>query len=283
MSISRFLVLARPHFLLGGVLLYAIGAVAAGVESIGAYLIGQFAITASQVTAHFVNEFADAEADALVVNRTWFSGGSGVLVDPNADRRIALRAAFVTTGVALAAATVLALDHPVAGSIAAGTLLISWGYSMPPVRLLDTGWGEVATTVVTTVAVPVVGALAQPGPIDSNLVWVIAALFAIHMAMITAFEIPDLETDAIAGKTVLAVRLGLERTRRLLGGFYALGFAVVIAAAVSVETGFAWMLLGTPFAAATLLASGTDRFVVLTMSAITCVGACAIGGLVVLL
>lgn len=283
MSISRFLALARPHFLLGGGLLYAIGAVGAGVGSVSAYLIGQLAITASQVTAHFVNEFADADADALVVNRTWFSGGSGVLVAPDVDRAIALRAAFVTTGVALTAATVLALDHTLAATIAAGTLLISWGYSMPPVRLLDTGWGEAATTVVTTVAVPLVGALAQPGPIDSNLWWVISVLFALHMAMIIAFEIPDLETDLAAGKTVLAVRLGLPRTRSLIGGFYALGFAAAIAAALAVETQFAWMLLGVPFAVATLIASATDRFGVLTMAAISSIGASAIGGVIVLI
>ena len=226
MPISRFIALARTHFLVGGFLLYALGSVAAGVDSLGAYLIGQLAITASQLTAHFVNEFADAEADALVVNRTWFSGGSGVLGDADVDRSIALRAAFVSTAVALAAAAVLAFDRPFAALIAALTLLVSWGYSMPPVRLLDTGWGEAATTVVTTVAVPVVGALAQGGSVDPNLCWVIVALFAIHMAMIVAFEIPDLETDTSAGKTVLAVRLGLTDTRRLIAGFYVVGFGV---------------------------------------------------------
>lgn len=283
MSFSRFLALARPHFLVGGVLLYAIGAVAAGVESVSAYLIGQLAITASQLTAHFVNEFADAEADALVVNRTWFSGGSGVLVDPEADRAVALRSAYVSTAVALAAATVMAFDHPLAATIAAGTLLISWGYSMPPVRLLDTGWGEAATTVVTTVAVPMVGALAQSGSIDPNLWWVITVLFALHMAMIIAFEIPDLETDTRAGKTVLAVRLGLTRTRRLIAGFYTLGFGLVIAAALMIDTALAWMMLGIPFAAVTILTSNTTRFGVLTTAAVAGVGASAIGGLVALI
>lgn len=282
-SISKFIALARPHFLAGGFLLYAIGAFAAGVDSISAYLIGQLAITASQLTAHFVNEFADAEADALVVNRTWFSGGSGVLVDPDADRAIALRAAYVSSAVSLAASAVLALDHPLAASIAAATLLISWGYSMPPVRLLDTGWGEAATTVVTTVGVPLVGALAQAGPIDHNLWWVITVLFALHMAMIVAFEIPDLETDTTAAKTVLAVRLGLPNTRRIIAVFYALGFGTVLAAALIVETDLSWMLLGIPFAVVTIIASSTDRFGVLTTAAVAGVGAAAIGGLVILI
>ena len=50
-----------------------------------------------------------------------------------------------------------------------------------------------------------------------------------------------------------------------------------------IDTALAWMLLGTPFAAATLIAAKTNRFGVLTTAAVAGVGATAIGGLVTLI
>ncbi len=132
-------------------------------------------------------------------------------------------------------------------------------------------------------AVPVTGSLSQTGPINPDLWWVIAVLFALHMAMIIAFEIPDLESDRSAGKTVLAVRLGLSRTRRLITGFYAVGFGVATTGVVAVDGRFIWLLLGVPLAVATMVASRTDRFTVLTTSAVTAFGVSAAGGLIALL
>ena len=75
-SLMAFLRLSRPHFLMGGVLMYAVGVAQGKAIGIATYLLGQAMVSAAQVTAHYVNEYADVEADRLVKNRTMFSGGS---------------------------------------------------------------------------------------------------------------------------------------------------------------------------------------------------------------
>lgn len=45
----------------------------------------------------------------------------------------------------------------------------------------------------------------------------IGDLFSVHMAMVLAFELPDLDADNASGKTVLAVRIGGTTTRCIIG------------------------------------------------------------------
>ncbi len=60
-----FFRLSRPLFLLGGVLLYGLGA--AILDYLGrpidltTYLLGQVAITSIQLMTHFLNEYIDSE------------------------------------------------------------------------------------------------------------------------------------------------------------------------------------------------------------------------------
>ena len=232
-SLGAFVRLSRPHFLLGGVLMYAMGAVSAVPIDVFAFVVGQLMVTAAQITAHYVNEYADVEPDRAVAERTWFSGGSGVLVDGALPDAVALRAAAVSSIVALLAASVLAFSAPIAAALGVVALSVSWAYSMPPIRLLQTGFGEIATSLVVAVVVPLIGAFAQNGSLQAALWWSVAILFFVHMAMMLAFELPDLESDAASGKRVLAVRIGAHTTA---GMITALG---VLAASVALV---AWLL-----------------------------------------
>jgi 1,4-dihydroxy-2-naphthoate octaprenyltransferase len=213
--------------------MYAIGAFGAGVSTAAEYMIGQAMVTAAQLTAHFVNEYADLDVDQHVSNRTLFSGGSGVLARDELAPRVALRAAQTTSIVTVVLSIVVAQISTSAAIVGPVALAVSWIYSMPPVRLLETGWGELATSVVVTVAVPVVGALVQGGQVGRNLFWKMAALFGVHVAMMLAFELPNLESDRAAGKNVIAVRLGLAKTRRLIATLLWIS-ALIIIAAVSI-------------------------------------------------
>lgn len=216
-TILAFIRLSRPHFLLGGVLLFAVGAFSGGKINVTRYVIAQIMVTAAQITAHYVNEYADVEADSFVTNRTFFSGGSGVLTAEVFEPIVARQAALVSSAVAVGAAAVLATNSLPAAVLGLASLAVSWAYSMPPVRLLDTGLGELATTLVVAGAVPLIGSLAQGGSTPASLWWSIAILVPIHFAMMLAFEIPDLETDAAAGKRVLAVRIGQPSTIWFMG------------------------------------------------------------------
>ncbi len=206
--IWQFLKLSRPHFLVGGALLYLLGVDAGNSITVGRYLLGQVLVSSAQITAHYVNEYADLEVDRAVANRTLFSGGSGVLVDGGLDPQVAVRAAWTSSGIALAAAALVAVGHPVTALLGLLALGVSWAYSMPPPRLLGTGWGELATTLVVTGLVPLIGAMITGAHVPAALWWSIAVLAPIHMAMMLVFELPDLQSDRLSGKLVLAARLG---------------------------------------------------------------------------
>lgn len=225
--------LARPHFLLGGALLFALGAMTAGGMSIAGYLIGQAMVSSIQLTAQLVNEYSDAKADAGVRNRTWFSGGSGAIAAGLVERQTALKGAWVTSALAVGAIVAMAFVSRSAAAIGVAALAVAWAYSIEPVRLLDTGFGEMTTTLVVAGCVPLVGALANGGPIHEELWWATAVLIPIHLAMMLGFEIPDLESDRRAGKRVLAVRLGRTSTISLVSILLVAGAGVLAAALVA--------------------------------------------------
>lgn len=266
-----FVRLSRPHFLLGGGLLFALGAVAApALDPIG-YFLGQLMVSAAQITAHYVNEYADLEADRRVVHRTLFSGGSGVLAGGLLRPAVALRAAWVSSAIALVAALALVGRSPAAAVLGVVALAISWSYSMPPVRLLGTGWGETATSLLVAGAVPLVGSLAQGATRSTALWWAISILVPIHLAMMLLFELPDLGSDAGSGKRVLAVRLGRRRTRRLIDLLFVLaGVLAVTAGALGgiPAAAAAGALVGAPTALVARKATARGRSSLSTVAAV---------------
>ena len=280
-----FIKLSRPHFLIGGVLMFALGAAAAGqVDPLG-YALGQLMVVAAQVTAHYVNEYADVEPDRAVTRRTLFSGGSGVLVGGQLRPVVAIRAARVASALAIGAAIALMFVNVTAALLGLAALMISWSYSLPPLRLLGSGFGELAASGVVAGLVPLIGAFSQGGAITGRLTWSIGVVFLLHLAMMLAFELPDLETDAVAGKRVLAVRMGRTRTRALI--------ALLVLAAAILLTGWSStyagsgsagvaLLAGLPAAALMLVAMLRDRAALLTGAAVATLVLTAAGLLSVL-
>jgi 1,4-dihydroxy-2-naphthoate polyprenyltransferase len=214
--VRAFIRLSRPLFLLGGVVLLAVGVLDDGSIQVGRWVTAQAMVTLVQLTAHYVNEYADIEADSLVENRTIFSGGSGVLSSGILDPQVAWRAALCTSALAMVPIVILAFDAPQAALLGVVALAVSWTYSMPPLRLLATGFGELFTSITVAGMVPLVGALAMGSGPSPSLWTAMAALVAAHMAMMLIFELPDLDTDRNAGKTVLAVRVGRVATERVV-------------------------------------------------------------------
>ncbi len=269
-SLWAFIKLSRPHFLIGGVLMFALGAAAAGRVDPFAYALGQLMVTAAQVTAHYVNEYADIEPDRAVARRTLFSGGSGVLVGGGLRPAVALRAARVASVVAVGTAGALMFVNIVAALLGLAALAISWSYSMPPLRLLGSGLGELAASAVVAGLVPLIGALSQGGTITGRLLWSIVIVFVLHFAMMLAFELPDLETDAAAGKRVLAVRIGRTRTRALISLLVLGAGGLLIARSSSSSAGREWVAVvaGFPAAALMLAAMMRDRAGLLTGAAV---------------
>lgn len=276
--------LARPHFLLGGALLFALGALSTGSLDAGGYAIGQAMVTAAQLTAHLVNEFADAPADSLVRNRTWFSGGSGAIADGSVSRRTALVAAVITSVAALGLIALMFSRNPPTAMIGIVALAVAWLYSVEPVRLLSTGFGETVTTLVVAMGVPIVGALANGGAASDGLRWAIVTLVPIHLAMMLCFELPDIESDRDAGKRVLAVRLGRRSTETLVAALFGLGglvLAVGIVLGPLPRRALVSLAAATPVAVS-FWAMRHDRWTALTLGAVAALVVASAGLLVAL-
>ena len=237
-----FAILTRPLFLFGGALLYALGAAIAA--DAGApidwshYLLGQLIVTGVQLATHYANEYFDCEADRLIgANRTLFSGGSGVLPSGSIPPKAALDAARVCALIAAVAILAAALFQPAIGVIGALALLGGWFYSAPPVRLVASGFGELATALIVAFLAPLSGVVMQRGPIDARLVAITLPLALLQMAMLIVVELPDLDADARAGKRTLAVRAGRARAALLHSALLIAAFTATWIAAASGSIG----------------------------------------------
>jgi 1,4-dihydroxy-2-naphthoate polyprenyltransferase len=237
-KLIAFLRLSRPLFLLGGVLLYALGALIARYQGaaidLGLYWRGQLSVTALQLMTHYLNEYWDVEADCLNHNRTLFSGGSGVLVRDELPRKTAFTAAVVCLAVATVMAIRLIFTYAVPPSVWVILLLGFMGayfYSSPPLTLSSSGYGELTTSIVVAGLVPALSHVVQARQLSFLVLLATAPLVMLHLAMLLAFEFPDFLSDEAAGKQTLLVRLGRRTGARLHNALIFLALSLAGAAA----------------------------------------------------
>ena len=248
-ALRLFIRLSRPTFLIGPVLTYALGL---GIARYLGHLLhtdlallGLLWVSAMQLSTHYLNEYFDTEADNRNQHRTWFSGGSGVLGDAEDQlpRYVALLAAASTlTLVALATfglGRLGALDPTVAAILLIG-FLGAFFYSVPPLNLAASGFGELITAALVANLVPALAFTLQVGELHRLLAMATFPLTGLHLAGILAFEFPDYATDLKFEKRTLLVRLGwqpamlahnllLLASYAVLGASYAFGLPAAIA------------------------------------------------------
>lgn len=217
-QIRLIILLSRPVFLLGGVLIYALGAGIA--RYLGApidwelYFLGQAYVTTMQLSAQYLNEYFDAPADQDNPNRTPFSGGSGAVGEGKLSQETVMWAALTALTI-LASLTVVMLNvtslSPLLVTIVGLAFLGSFFYSAPPVKLANSGYGELTTSVLVANLVPVFAFVLQYGELHRLLVMSTFPLTALHLAMMIVFEFPDYLNDIKYEKYTLLVRVGWER------------------------------------------------------------------------
>ena len=227
-----FVKLGRPQFLVGGFVLYGLGAAVAVAGGAAfdrwRYLLGQLVVTATQLMTHYANDYFDLEADRANRTPTRWSGGSRILPDGALPPAVALGAARVLMLLAAAAAVVLARHAgttPLA--LAAAMIGLAWGYSAPPLRLCARGLGELTTALVVTGLVPVFGYDLQAGEIAAPIFFAAALPCALQFAMLLAIEFPDAAGDAATGKRTLVVRMGALPAARLYAAITLLAFGAL--------------------------------------------------------
>lgn len=216
------LVLGRPHFLIGGLLLHCLGAAVAVYSGaplhLPALLWGQLAVTSIQFATAYSNDYFDLEADRANPNRSYWSGGSGVLPAGRLHPRVALWAAVALSLVAVVAMLGISLRvrfDPLLLGMMALALAISWGYSAPPVRLHSRGLGEVTGALLVPGLTPVFGFYLQTGRVTALPLLAAAPLACFGLTMLMSVAFPDRRSDEAVGKRTLVVRLGEAGAARL--------------------------------------------------------------------
>jgi 1,4-dihydroxy-2-naphthoate octaprenyltransferase len=217
-TLWAFCKLGRPVFLLGGFVLYGVGAAWArhwrGTLDGATYVWGQATITAAQLMTHYANDYFDLEADRANVTPTRWSGGSRVLVQsalpPGAALGAALGFGLLALGLGLGAVT----RAPAPATNLAELLAIlglAWAYSAPPARLVARGAGELATALVVTVLTPLWGFHLQRSGADGAFLLTLFVLALLQITMLFAINFPDAAGDRSSGKRTLVVLLGTTR------------------------------------------------------------------------
>jgi 1,4-dihydroxy-2-naphthoate octaprenyltransferase len=246
LPIAAFIRLSRLKFLAGGFATGALGTAVAAYEGSRidwrAFALAQATISLYHLMTHYANDYFDRESDALT-RRTRFSGGSGALIDGSLAPRVALVAAWVCLALGVAGTLGLMLAGlETAAAFAAVIGPLAWFYSSPPLRLLGRGLGELDTTLVVCVLVPLCTYAAQRGAPDGLVIASTLAPAAAMFAMMIAVEVPDADADGATAKRNLVVRLGRDRALPLVAAATALllaGFAFALAAGAPRTLGIA--------------------------------------------
>lgn len=168
--------------------------------------------------ANLINDFYDEEADRLNQQPSLFNGGSRVLLNNLLSAAQMKKAALLCYTLGTVCAFVLALTGGGIGVLlfALAGLGCGYFYSAPPLRLVATGLGELSVGLAFGPFLVIGTAAALAGRFLPTAFFVSLPVGVLITAVILINELPDLESDRQVGKRTLVVRLGRERSIRLL-------------------------------------------------------------------
>ena len=225
----KLLGVARPRFLLTGMVLFLFGAAWAvllgGTFSASRMLLGYLIVLPAHLSVSFSNDYFDVAVDSFG-SPSPFTGGSGVLVHHPELREPARRIALglIVCSMVLGILFMIRYAYPprFLGFVLLGNL-VGWFYSAPPLRLAYRGLGELTTALTAGVLVPGMGYLVMGGNADGDALLFVIPLLLFGLAFILTVEIPDLEMDRLGNKRTWVARKGRAF------GFIAAGISLLAA------------------------------------------------------
>ncbi|MEZ5649697.1 MAG: prenyltransferase [Burkholderiaceae bacterium] len=215
--------MTRPGFLSITVVACLLGFASAAPTACAVSLPMMLAITALAVLAHaaanVVNDYydflngGDDQNDTAIAP---FTGGARLIqhriVSAAATRRLA---GILFAAAAVAGLTILPRPDAMLIAIGGTGLLLAWGYSAPPLRLMTRGLGETAVSAAWMLVVA--GAAIAVCPAAAGTAMRSSLGFGLMLANILLVnEFPDAAADARVGKRTLVVRLGPPASARLV-------------------------------------------------------------------
>ncbi len=211
------LTLGRIKFLSYSPILYGLGATIAtfrGEEfSLYYFALGQIIVWVVHMMTHFYNEYYDFDSDILNQHPSPWTGGSRILPKGILRLEDSLILAILTTILSLFLSTLMPSQTTFLVCLLA--ILLSWGYSAPPLAFCRRGLGELITTVVLNILTPVLGFLLQNGNLipgrTRDLLLVLFPLAIIEFIRMMVMNMPDRDCDAAVGKDTLIVKIGMDK------------------------------------------------------------------------
>ncbi len=199
---------------------------------------------ALQVGANYANDYADGVRGTDDVRRGPVRLTAAGLASPGAVRR----AAFLSLGIGAAVGAVLAIVvNPWLLLLGAACLAAAWLYTGGPRPYGYSGWGEVAVLACFGFAATVGSTYVQAGSVPAEAWWGALVVGLPAGGVLLANNLRDLETDRVAGKRTLAVRLGAAATRRLFVACVLAAFLSVVPIGLHYPSAFL-ALLAVPLA-----------------------------------
>lgn len=184
----------------------------------------QLAITATQLMTHYSNDYFDQDADAAALFPTRWSSGSRVLTEGLLSPQVALIAALVCGGVAVAATAVLVtlVQSPFwTICLLLLSLFLAWNYSSPPFSLNRRGLGEITAALLVPGLTTLLGFHVQTGRLELLPILAIVPLCCFQFAMLLSVNFPDAGGDVLVNKQTLVVIVGPQRASILFLGMLA--------------------------------------------------------------
>ena len=257
LSTKRYLLSWLTLFRLGatarGVLPFLLGAVIAWSQgnpiNLAVLALSSSAVIFIMLMTFLINEYYDYEADIINKQFHRLSGGSRVLPMGLIPRYQSLIAAYVCLFIAIIIGLLLYFYYktgPFTIPLGALAIFIGFFYTAKPLCFSYRGLGEIAIWFSCGWLATFTGYYLQTGHFD--MVTTLAALPGATSVflLILINEIPDINSDRIAGKRNLAVRLGREKTASLYSLVLILCYLNIIAIiffGVPLITGFLSLIL----------------------------------------
>ncbi|MGB2895565.1 MAG: prenyltransferase [Anaerolineales bacterium] len=214
--------LSRPHFLLGGFLLFGLGAAIATYLGKpidwSLYILGQLLITSIQLMAQAMHTFFDGTREQEITFRSLFGGDRKALEPEHLPYTAALISAIVTLTISATIAAILLVVKNVSFVTWVFVLIgffAAFFHSAPPVRLKTSGYGEIIAAIVVASFVPVFSFTLQTGELHRLLLMSTIPLAALLFAAFIAFEFPNYASDLKRDRQTLMVRVGWEIAMKL--------------------------------------------------------------------
>ncbi len=252
--VSPWLLALRLQFYPMSWAAYTIGALAeAGTNAFAsaAYWWGYICLFALEAATVFANDWFDYESDRHNASAGPFNGGSRMLVERRLDfRQLRLGIAAALT-ISLVSAVFAIQLAPRPGGIAlmlAVMLVLTLGYTVPPLKLCHRSLGELDVGLTHGLIVLLFGYLLMGGTWLNPTPWLLA--LPISVAVLPAIilsGLPDRTADAEAGKISLPVRLGARKAAQLAMALtmVAAALALLVSRLAPVTNGFRGIAWGT--------------------------------------